>query len=81
MQKRRQLPTELTQALQIFIQNRVVSNVLTMTARPKPPFVIEMLNRFPVLQRLPARVVGMGFRPEHVEIQEAPAPAAKPQTA
>ena len=72
VQKRRQWPTEMTQALQIFIQNRVVSNVLAMKSRPKPPFAVRLLNRFPVLRRLPARLVGMGFRPEHVQTPEAP---------
>lgn len=70
VEKRRQLPMELTQALQIFIQNRVISNVLAMTRQPKPPFVAKLLNRFPVLRRIPARVIGMGFRPEHVETPE-----------
>jgi 2-polyprenyl-6-methoxyphenol hydroxylase-like FAD-dependent oxidoreductase len=72
VQKRRQWPTEMTQALQIFIQNRVVSNVLTMKSRPKPPFAVRLLNHFPVLRRLPARLIGMGFRPEHVRTPEAP---------
>jgi 2-polyprenyl-6-methoxyphenol hydroxylase-like FAD-dependent oxidoreductase len=80
VEKRRQLPTELTQGLQIFLQNRVISNVLTMNKRPKPPFMVKMFNRFPVLRRLPARLIGMGFRPEHVKTQEAPAQAAKPQS-
>jgi len=77
VQKRRRLPTELTQALQVFIQNRVVTNVLTMTRQPKPPFFARMMDRFPVLRRLPARLIGMGFRPEHVQTAEAPAQAAK----
>jgi len=71
VQKRRQWPTEMTQALQIFIQNRVISSVLTMTTQPKPPFVAKLLNRFPWLRRLPARLIGMGFRPEHVRTEEA----------
>jgi 2-polyprenyl-6-methoxyphenol hydroxylase-like FAD-dependent oxidoreductase len=76
VQKRRILPTEMTQALQIFIQNRVVSNVLTMKTEPKPPLAAKLLNRFPWLRRWPARLIGMGFRPEHVKTQEvAPAPA------
>ena len=79
VEKRRQLPTELTQALQIFVQNRVISNVLTIKSRPKPPFIMKMLNRFPVLRRLPARLIGMGFRPEHVQTAEVTTPAAKPQ--
>ncbi|MGB6922267.1 MAG: FAD-dependent monooxygenase, partial [Methyloceanibacter sp.] len=77
VQKRRRLPTELTQALQVFIQNRVVTNVLTMTSQPKPPFFARMMDRFPMLRRLPARLIGMGFRPEHVQTPEAPAPGAK----
>jgi 2-polyprenyl-6-methoxyphenol hydroxylase-like FAD-dependent oxidoreductase len=75
VQKRRLLPTELTQALQVFIQNRVISNVLSMKAEPKPPLVAKLLNRFSWLRRWPARLIGMGFRPEHVHTQEA-APAA-----
>jgi len=70
VQKRRQLPTELTQALQIFIQNRVISNVLTMTTQPKPPLVARLLDKYPWLRRWPARLIGMGFRPEHVETEE-----------
>lgn len=76
VQKRRQLPTEITQALQIAIQNRVISNVLSMTKQPTPPFVVRLLGRFPWLRRFPARLVGMGFRPEHVETQEASAAEA-----
>ena len=71
VQKRRQWPTEMTQALQIAIQNRVISSVLSMAERPKPPFALKLLNRFPWLRRFPARLVGMGFRPEHVKTQEA----------
>jgi 2-polyprenyl-6-methoxyphenol hydroxylase-like FAD-dependent oxidoreductase len=81
VEKRRQLPTALTQALQIFIQNRVVSNVLTMKTQPNPPFVARLLNRFPYLRRLPARLIGMGFRPEHVMAKEVAASATKPQSA
>lgn len=73
VQKRRQWPTEMTQALQIAIQNQVISNVLSMTKQPKPPFAVKLLGRFPWLRRFPARLVGMGFRPEHVEMQEASA--------
>jgi 2-polyprenyl-6-methoxyphenol hydroxylase-like FAD-dependent oxidoreductase len=73
VQKRRQWPTEMTQALQIAIQNQVISNVLSMTKQPKPPFAVKLLGRFPWLRRFPGRLVGMGFRPEHVEMQEASA--------
>jgi 2-polyprenyl-6-methoxyphenol hydroxylase-like FAD-dependent oxidoreductase len=70
VQKRRQWPTEMTQAVQLFVQKRIISNVLSMTAAPRPPFFLTMLNRFPILRRLPARLIGMGFRPEHVHSPE-----------
>jgi 2-polyprenyl-6-methoxyphenol hydroxylase-like FAD-dependent oxidoreductase len=67
VQERRQWPTEMTQAVQLVVQKRVISNVLSMTARPRAPFLFTLFNRFPVLRRLPARLIGMGFRPEHVK--------------
>jgi 2-polyprenyl-6-methoxyphenol hydroxylase-like FAD-dependent oxidoreductase len=66
VQRRREWPARLTQRMQIAIQNRVISNVLRGTATPKPPRAVRMLGRYSVLRRLPARVVGMGFRPEHI---------------
>ncbi len=66
VQKRREWPTKMMQAVQLFVQKRIISNVLTMTERPRPPFVVTLLSRFPFLRRIPARLVGMGFRPEHV---------------
>ena len=66
VQKRRQWPTEMTQALQLLVQKRIISNVLTMTETPRPPLAARLLNTFPILRRIPARLIGMGFRPEHV---------------
>ena len=66
VQRRREFPTRMTQRVQIAIQNRVISSVLRGTAAPKPPWPVRMLSRFPVLRRLPARIIGMGFRPEHI---------------
>lgn len=71
VQKRRQWPTEMTQAVQLFVQNRIISNVLAMTQAPRPPFALTLFNRFPFLRRIPARLIGMGFRPEHVRSPEA----------
>ena len=66
VQRRRELPTRLTQGMQVLIQNRVISNVLRGTTAPKPPWPIRMLGRHPMLRRLPARIIGIGFRPEHI---------------
>jgi 2-polyprenyl-6-methoxyphenol hydroxylase-like FAD-dependent oxidoreductase len=67
VQRRRELPTKLTQGVQLIIQNRVISNVLKSTQTPRPPWLVRMLGRFPFLQRFPARAVGLGFRPEHIQ--------------
>jgi len=70
IQKRRTLPTYLTQKLQMIVQDRVMTRVLALKRDPKPPFAVRLLNRFAFLQRIPARVVGIGFRPEHVRTPE-----------
>jgi 2-polyprenyl-6-methoxyphenol hydroxylase-like FAD-dependent oxidoreductase len=66
VQRRRTLPMRVIQWLQVQIQNNVLSAVLAGTARPQPPFAAKLLNRLPLLQRLPARIIGLGVRPEHV---------------
>jgi 2-polyprenyl-6-methoxyphenol hydroxylase-like FAD-dependent oxidoreductase len=70
VQKRRQWPTERMQALQLLVQKRVISNVLALQKRPSAPFAVKLLNWFPILRRLPARLIGLGFRPEHVRSPE-----------
>jgi 2-polyprenyl-6-methoxyphenol hydroxylase-like FAD-dependent oxidoreductase len=67
IQLRRELPTRVTQWLQVQVQNRVIRRVLgsrTVLALPVP---LRLLRRFPILQRIPARLIGMGLRPEHVQ--------------
>jgi 2-polyprenyl-6-methoxyphenol hydroxylase-like FAD-dependent oxidoreductase len=72
VQRRRTLPMRVIQWLQVQIQNRVLSAVLAGTTRPQPPFAAKLVNRFPLLQRLPARIIGLGVRPEHVRTPEIP---------
>ncbi len=66
VQKRRMLPTRFMQRIQVFMQNRVISAVLASDKPISAPLPIRLLNLFPVLRRFPARLVGMGIRPEHV---------------
>jgi 2-polyprenyl-6-methoxyphenol hydroxylase-like FAD-dependent oxidoreductase len=75
VQRRREWPASATQAVQRFLQNRVIGNVLAGAAVTKLPFPLRLLRDFPVLRRLPARLVGMGFRPEHIR-SHAAAPQA-----
>ena len=66
VQQRREWPTRMTQRVQLAIQNRVIRRVLSGSDRPSPPFAIRLIAWFPFLNRIPARMIGMGFRPEHV---------------
>ena len=71
VQQRREWPTRMTQRMQLMIQNRVIRRVLTDRDRFSPPFAIRLLARFPFLRRIPARMIGLGFRPEHVHTSAA----------
>jgi 2-polyprenyl-6-methoxyphenol hydroxylase-like FAD-dependent oxidoreductase len=72
VQERRTFPTKATQALQVAIQNRVITPILAGGGPVKPPFLLRLLRWFPPLRRIPARLVGMGFRPEHIGPQLGP---------
>jgi 2-polyprenyl-6-methoxyphenol hydroxylase-like FAD-dependent oxidoreductase len=77
VQRRRMFPTRATQRLQVLIQNNVLSPVLASRGTPRPPFPVWLVNAFPILQRIPARLVGLGVRPEHVLVQPAIVPAPR----
>ena len=63
VQKRRLLPTRLTQAVQLQIQKRVIAAVLS-NRTPQIPALVRWLLRFAAVRRIPARVMGYGFRRE-----------------
>lgn len=67
VQRRREWPTRLTQRMQMFVQNRVIRRVLGSTGRLAPPLLLRLIARFPFLARIPARLIGIGFRPEHIQ--------------
>jgi 2-polyprenyl-6-methoxyphenol hydroxylase-like FAD-dependent oxidoreductase len=67
VQQRRDFPTRATQKLQIVVQNRVIRRVLGSTHALTLPWLLKLMQRWPFLRRIPARVIGMGFRPEHVK--------------
>ena len=66
VQKRRNFPTWATQKMQVAIQNHVVDPMLASGKTPQVPRIIRLAQRWPWLQRIPARIIGMGVRPEHV---------------
>jgi 2-polyprenyl-6-methoxyphenol hydroxylase-like FAD-dependent oxidoreductase len=76
VQRRREWPTRVTQRLQVAAQRAIITRVLSGGAgRIAPPLFLRLLARFPVLGRLPARLVGLGIRAEHVRSPSVAAPA------
>ena len=66
VQARREWPTRLIQAMQAFIHRNVVTG-RESNSKDALPFLIRLLQWFPALQSLPARFVGIGPRPEHIQ--------------
>lgn len=73
VQARREMPVRVTQKMQVMIQNHVISPLLSKTDTLKPPLPVRLAEHLPVLRRLPAQIIGVGVRPEHVETAEDPA--------
>jgi 2-polyprenyl-6-methoxyphenol hydroxylase-like FAD-dependent oxidoreductase len=76
VQLRRTLPTLVVQRAQRTIQDRFVSPLLAGRALAEPPLVLRALHRYPALQAIPARLVGIGVLPEHVRTPDAFGPRA-----
>jgi 2-polyprenyl-6-methoxyphenol hydroxylase-like FAD-dependent oxidoreductase len=70
VQQRRMFPTRATQRLQLIVQDRVIRKVLGSNQPLSVPWGAKLLQRWPFLRRIPARVLGLGFRPEHVKTPE-----------
>jgi 2-polyprenyl-6-methoxyphenol hydroxylase-like FAD-dependent oxidoreductase len=77
VQRRRMFPTRATQRMQLLAQNKFLRRALSSHATPTPPLPMRLINRFPLLQRIPGRVVGLGFRPEHIAMPNAAAVVAR----
>jgi 2-polyprenyl-6-methoxyphenol hydroxylase-like FAD-dependent oxidoreductase len=70
VQARRAFPMQVIQRMQVIVQNKLLSPALASRERPKPPFVMRLIQWFPALRRIPARLVGLGVRPEHIQTPE-----------
>jgi 2-polyprenyl-6-methoxyphenol hydroxylase-like FAD-dependent oxidoreductase len=67
VQRRREFPTRMTQGFQVFAHKRLLGPALANQAQIRRlPLPFQLLQRFPMLRRIPARAIGLGFRPEHV---------------
>ena len=71
VQDRREFPTRVTQRLQIVMQNKVIEPALANKGeRPKAPLFLKMMQ-WPLLRRLPGRLLAFGVRPEHIHTMAA----------
>ena len=72
VERRRRLPTRVIQAGQKLAQDRIIGAIFKPGAQiDRPPWVLRLLNRFPLLRRIPGRIVGLGVRRERVESPRA----------
>jgi 2-polyprenyl-6-methoxyphenol hydroxylase-like FAD-dependent oxidoreductase len=76
VQRRRELPTRITQRVQLLVQRRVITRILgRRRGRRELPLALRLLARCPRLRRIPARLIGIRIRPEHVRTPVAAARA------
>jgi len=66
VQRRREFPTRATQKVQVLIQNRVIRRLLAGEGPVEVPWPMKLAKQWPSLRRIPARMIGLGFRPEHI---------------
>jgi 2-polyprenyl-6-methoxyphenol hydroxylase-like FAD-dependent oxidoreductase len=72
VQRRREFPMRMTQAMQVIVQNNIVSAALKHGSGPlKPPLLARIVNAVPWLQGLTAKFIAVGVRPEHVHSPKA----------
>lgn len=70
VQRRREFPTRIIQRFQVFAQDVMLAPTLRSRETPKVPRAVKLLNAWPWLRQFPARLVGIGPRPEHVQLQK-----------
>ena len=73
VQQRREFPTRFTQRMQIVLQNNIISPALG-GKQPRAPFFMKLMQ-WPLLRRIPGRVLALGIRPEHIHTPDISSPA------
>jgi len=66
VQRRRTFPMKVIQAIQVGVQQNVIDKILAADRPITAPWPVRLFGAIPYLQRIPARIVGIGVRPEHV---------------
>jgi 2-polyprenyl-6-methoxyphenol hydroxylase-like FAD-dependent oxidoreductase len=72
VQRRREFPTRFTQRLQLVLQNNIIGPALE-GRRPEAPFFMKMIQ-WPLLRRIPGRLLALGIRPEHIRTPDIALP-------
>jgi 2-polyprenyl-6-methoxyphenol hydroxylase-like FAD-dependent oxidoreductase len=73
VQRRREFPTRVVQRMQVFAQENILAPTMRNLTTPKPPLLLQLIDRWSWFRQWPARFLGIGIRPEHVR-----SPALKP---
>ncbi|WP_420141173.1 FAD-dependent monooxygenase [Sphingomonas sp.] len=71
VQRRRMFPVRIVQALQHIVHVRVIGRALRVGS-PRPPLLMRFFDRVPLLRRIPARILGLGVRREHISSPRTP---------
>ncbi len=66
VQRRREWPVRVVQRMQITMQDRLIAPILAADGPVRMPWFLRLVDRFPLLRRVPAWFIGVGVRPEHV---------------
>ncbi len=73
VRRRREFPVKMTQAMQVIVQNNIIRGALQGGDQPlKVPLIVRLITALPWLQGIPARLIALGVRPEHVHSRAAP---------
>jgi hypothetical protein len=72
VQRRREFPTVVTQQLQVFAHSQLVK-IFDNPGPAKAPWQLKAVFEIPGIQRLTARTIGVGVRPEHIKGAARPA--------
>lgn len=67
VQARRAFPVRATQRMQLAVQNNIFPAIFGKGGPMKAPLLLRAMTKLSWLQTIPARVLGVGFRPEHIE--------------